>query len=81
MIRGELGDRLEDYFEGMSLSRETGNTVLVGDVADQAHLHRVIERIQSLGCELVSVNSLESTATSAPPESGRGSRSRSPGRR
>jgi hypothetical protein len=40
------------------LERAGGTTVLTGPVRDQAHLHGLIERIQELGIELVSVNPL-----------------------
>lgn len=56
VLRGEIGDRFGLVFEGMRLERVRGNTVLTGAVLDQAHLHGVIEQIQELGMELVSVN-------------------------
>jgi hypothetical protein len=56
VLRGELGDRFGLLFDGMSLERIAGHTVLRGAVVDQAHLHGLIERIQELGVELVSVN-------------------------
>ena len=58
MLRGEIGDRFGVLFEGMRLERRAGPTVLTGAVRDQAHLHGLIERIQELGIELVSVNPL-----------------------
>ena len=58
VLRGEIGDRFGLLFEGMSLARTPGHTVLTGVVHDQAHLHGLIERIQELGIELVSVNPL-----------------------
>jgi hypothetical protein len=59
VLRGEIGDRFGLVFEGMRLERIRGNTVLTGSVLDQAHLHGIIERIQELGMELVSVNPLD----------------------
>jgi hypothetical protein len=56
VLRGEIGDRFGVLFEGMHLGRVRGTTVLTGAVLDQAHLHGLIERIQELGLELVSVN-------------------------
>ena len=56
VIRGEVGDRFGLLFEGMRLQRGHGTTVITGAVLDQAHLHGLIERIQELGLELVSVN-------------------------
>jgi hypothetical protein len=56
VLRGEIGDRFAVLFDGMRLTRRHGTTVLTGLVRDQAHLHGLIERIQELGVELVSVN-------------------------
>jgi hypothetical protein len=58
VVRGELSDRFAVVFEGMRLERRDGATVLAGAVVDQAHLHGLIERVQDLGLELVSVNPL-----------------------
>jgi len=59
VLRGELGDRFGSLFAGMRLSREGGNTVLTGPVADQAHLAGLIDRTQELGLELISVGTLD----------------------
>jgi len=56
VLRGELGDSFGVLFDGMQLQRLAGTTVLTGDVTDQAHLLGLIERVQELGVELVSVN-------------------------
>ncbi len=56
VLRGELGDSFAFLFDGMQLRNEAGMTVLSGPVADQAHLLGLIEQIQELGVELVSVN-------------------------
>ena len=56
VLRGELGDSFGFLFEGMQLRRLAGMTVLTGRVTDQAHLLGLIQQIQELGVELVSVN-------------------------
>ena len=56
VLRGEIGDRFGVLFDGMRLERVNGTTVISGPVRDQAHLHGLIERIQELGIDLVSVN-------------------------
>jgi hypothetical protein len=58
VVRGELGDRFGLLFDGMRLERDRGRTVITGAVLDQAHLHGLLERVQELGLELVSVNPL-----------------------
>jgi hypothetical protein len=59
VLRGEIGDRFSVLFEGMQLQRITGHTVLTGAIVDQAQLFGVIERIQELGVELVSVKPID----------------------
>ena len=56
VIRGELSDSFGVLFDGMQLQRLAGTTVLTGDVTDQVHLLGLIEQVQGLGVELVSVN-------------------------
>jgi hypothetical protein len=55
VLRGELGEPFGFLFEGMQMDRLAGTTVLTGTVIDQAHLHGLLERVQELGLELVSI--------------------------
>ena len=55
VLRGELGEPFGFLFEGMQMDRVAGTTVLTGSVVDQAHLHGLLNRIQELGLELVSI--------------------------
>ena len=66
VVRGELDQRYGYLFDGMQMERTEGVTVLAGTVRDQAKLHGLIERIEDLGLELLSV---QQVATS-PPGSG-----------
>jgi hypothetical protein len=66
VVRGELSQRYSTAFEGMSLLAEDGQTVIAGPVADQAHLHGLLDRISDLGLELVSVNATPTTEPPAP---------------
>ena len=54
-FRGEAGPALRAAFPEFVLRPEHGMTVLHGEFVDQAALHGVIERINSLGLELVNV--------------------------
>ena len=67
VLRGELGDPFGFLFDGMRLQRLAGMTVLTGQVTDQAHLLGLIEQIQELGVELVSVNPDQETGGAAGP--------------
>lgn len=55
VVRGELDERYGYLFDGMQMARVGGTTVIAGRVRDQAELHGLIERIEELGLELLSV--------------------------
>jgi hypothetical protein len=55
VVEGELGPRYASAFEGMHVEHCDGNTALEGEVADQAHLQGLLDRIGRLGLTLVSV--------------------------
>ena len=67
VLRGELGDAFAFLFDGMRLQRRAGMTILTGQVTDQAHLFGLINQIQDLGVELVSVNPDQETGGAADP--------------
>jgi hypothetical protein len=54
VLRGELGDDFQVLFEGLRQERTDGVTVLTGTL-DQAQLAGLINRVQDLGIELVSI--------------------------
>jgi hypothetical protein len=53
-VEGELSDRMRPAFEGMTLTRERGNTVFTGPVRDQAELQGLLQRVSDLGLTLLS---------------------------
>jgi hypothetical protein len=67
-IKGRLSDSLLSAFEGMSATVEPVETVLHGPVPDQSSLHGLLDRIQSLGLELVEIRRLPTSAGEVPPE-------------
>jgi hypothetical protein len=54
-VRGRVTESLLPHFEGLSARVEPVETVLFGKVQDQAALHGLLDRIESLGLELVEV--------------------------
>jgi hypothetical protein len=61
-IKGRLSDSALAAFEGLTATVEPVETVLYGAVADQSSLHGLLDRIQSLGLELVEIRQLPATA-------------------
>jgi hypothetical protein len=55
VVRGRLTERLAPAFDRMTLVPSPGRTVLVGDLADQASLFGVLDRLRDLGIELLEV--------------------------
>ena len=54
-VRGRVSATLAVAFDGMRAQRLATQTVLFGEIADQAALFGLLDRVQSLGLELVEV--------------------------
>jgi hypothetical protein len=59
VVRGLLSERLGSAFAGMVLEPCDGATALVGPVVDQSDLFGLLERVHSLGLELLRVEPAE----------------------
>jgi hypothetical protein len=62
VVRGELSSRFGSAFRGIAVHARGGRTYIVGDVIDQSQLHGLLERIRSLGIELISITPLAEDA-------------------
>jgi hypothetical protein len=62
VVRSELSDRYAPAFEGMQIEAKDGETIPRGEVIDQPHLHGILDRINGLGLELLSVQALPEDA-------------------
>jgi hypothetical protein len=63
VARSELGESYASAFEGMRMETEDGRTILTGEVKDQPHLFGILERINGLGLELLSVHAQQEDAS------------------
>jgi hypothetical protein len=66
VVRSELNGRYAVAFEGMQMEAKGGDTVLTGKIIDQPHLYGILERINGLGLELLSVEALPDEAHAGP---------------
>jgi hypothetical protein len=55
VLGGRLSEHFASTFDGMALESGADQTVLVGDVRDQAHLYGLLNHLQNLGIELIAV--------------------------
>jgi hypothetical protein len=58
VVRSELGERYACAFEGMRMELRDGQTILTGVVRDQPHLFGILQRLNGLGLELLSVQAM-----------------------
>jgi len=79
LVRGILSDGLLSAFPELHARLRNHETVLIGPLPDQAALHGVIGRIESLGLELIEIRRVSSGRSAAPgvdhPTDGIGERS------
>ncbi len=55
LLEGEVSDRFEPAFHGLSLHRRPGYTELSGTLADQSQLQSLLNRLFDLGMQVISV--------------------------
>ena len=72
-IGGVLDSRWAAWFEGLQVTTNGGETVISGQLADQAALHGLLTRVRDLGLCLISVRRLDpcegrTPAKSVPPD-------------
>lgn len=64
-LRGRLDARWATWFDGLTLTRESGGTTLIrGLVVDQSALHGLLQKVRDLGLPLLSVQQVEPDNTS-----------------
>jgi hypothetical protein len=58
VVRTEIGERFATAFDGMDVRISEGQTIISGEVVDQSQLYGILDRINALGLELVSLHPL-----------------------
>ena len=66
VVRSELSAKYAVAFEGMQMQAKDGVTVLTGKIIDQPHLYGILQCINGLGLELLSVEALPEQAYAGP---------------
>ena len=58
-LTGQLDARWADWFEGLTITLDGGDTLITGPVVDQTALHGLLKKVRDLGMPLVSVSPVE----------------------
>jgi hypothetical protein len=58
-LRGHLDPRWSDWFSGFEIEHSGEDTILTGDVPDQAALHGILAKIRDLGLPILLVENLD----------------------
>ena len=57
-VKGHLDGRWSEWFDGLEITNlENGETMLYGEIVDQAALHGVLAKVRDLNLALVAVRS------------------------
>jgi hypothetical protein len=55
-VKGRLDERWSEWFDGLEITNlENGETMLSGEIVDQAALHGVLNKVRDLGLPLIAV--------------------------
>lgn len=63
-LKGHLGSGWTEWFEGLTVTLEGGDTLLTGPV-DQSALHSLLKKVRDLGIPLISVNPVDANRLDA----------------
>jgi len=57
-IHGHLNAKWKECFEGLELSYEGNDTILTGNLRDEAHMHDILNIVKYYNLTLISINSV-----------------------
>jgi hypothetical protein len=59
-VKGHLDGRWSDWFDGLEITNlQNGETMLYGEIVDQAALHGVLAKVRDLNLALVAVSTVD----------------------
>jgi hypothetical protein len=57
-VEGVLDGRWSEWFEGLHLQNQSGETILSGALPDQPALHGILDKVRDLGLTTITVRRL-----------------------
>lgn len=59
IIQNHLDEKWKSWFEGMEINYEGDNTIITGNIKDEAHMHGILNQIRDLNLKIISINPAE----------------------
>jgi hypothetical protein len=56
IIQDHLDEKWKDWFEGMEINYDGDNTIITGNLKDEAHMHGILNQIRDLNLKNISIN-------------------------
>jgi hypothetical protein len=58
-VQGHLDKKWKDWFDGMDITYENKNTLISGNITDEAYMYGILNKIRDLNLKLISINPIE----------------------
>jgi hypothetical protein len=58
-VQGHLDKKWKDWFDGMDITYENSNTIISGNITDEAYMYGILNKIRDLNLKLISINPIE----------------------
>jgi hypothetical protein len=71
-VKGRVSEETAFAFDGLNVDVRPVETVLHGEISDQAALHGLLDRVADLGLELIEVRRLPDAQADSPTAQGAG---------
>ena len=56
IIQDHLDEKWKGWFDGMEIYYEGDNTIITGNLKDEAHMHGILNQIRDLNLKIISIN-------------------------
>jgi hypothetical protein len=56
IIQNHLDEKWKSWFEGMEINYKGDNTIITGNLKDEAHMHGILNQIRDLNLKIISIN-------------------------
>ena len=67
-VEGVMDGRWSEWFQGLRIENQDGETILSGTLPDQPALHGILDKVRDLGLTIITVRRLPSEQLNQEPQ-------------